>query len=155
MNERVLFLQLAGTIVPDMSLLARPLQPEQLQLIKDRIRLLNELCERTKATIVINSDVGVKIWNCDGVVDKLILNDLKVDHLRLIDRQTLYPLFDSEDAVHEWLTRHPGVAWVALDADLHTNHPNYVVTTSEMGLCPQHIDLAVTKFQNQNVKEYA
>lgn len=108
------------------------------------VAVLNQLCKSTGAKIVFNTTHNGP-W--DGVPDievALVNQGLDASHLHPDDLKTQYPDIRRDDAVNDWLHRHPEVTgWVALDDVKFTERQNLIWVDPDAGLHVGHLNRAV------------
>jgi hypothetical protein len=117
-----------------------------------RVALVNEICDRTGAVIVVSSSWRNFLDGWKGVRDTLAKRGLRAEvvdsTITTTERQKLsWPPGPRWDEIHYWLTWHPEVTqWVVLeDADTDGIPPeNLVRTTLDQGLTREGVERAVS-----------
>jgi len=141
--NRVVFLDIDGPIIPFSMYLVNRMASHHRIIPKIPIAVVNELCKRGNAKVVFNTTHNN---NWDGVPDidvacvRAGLSPENIHH----DTKTRYPQISRDQAVIDWLKKHPEttdwvafddakfiederLVWVDPDAGLHLGHLNQVL----------------------------
>lgn len=146
----VIFLDIDGPMIPTSMFLVDPHASIKRSMPPTTVAVLTELCVRTKAKIVFNTTHSRSIPS-HGTMDEdiagaLVRHGFDAKHLHASDRHTRYPDISRDQAVREWLARHPEVTkWVALDDAKFTDDPRLILVDPDSGLTLRHLELAIEK----------
>jgi HAD domain in Swiss Army Knife RNA repair proteins len=106
MPNRIIFLDIDGPIIPNsMFLIDRSCSFKRI-IPPIPVAVVKEVCRRTEAKVVFNTTHNTPINNVADIEVALIHAGLPAEYIHA-DMKTKYPTLRRDDAVNEWLHRHP------------------------------------------------
>lgn len=148
----IVFLDVDGPVIPSTQLLVDPMSAYDRVVPRTTVAVLNRLCERTGALIVVNSTHSVHWDWAPDIVDAMVAAGLDRDHVHPFHDRTRYPDCARPQAVEEWLAEHPEVEdWVAFDDDRFTRDPRLIWVDPHTGLCLPHLNEALERFGHRAI----
>lgn len=144
---RVVILDIDGPMIPSTWVLCHGMAAWDRTFPETTIRVMNVLCERSGARIVINSTHNTPREDAPDIVDALVAHGLEPAHLHPTDPLTRYPDLSRLDAAQDWLTRHAEVVdWVGFDDTVYTQADQLIRVDPDSGLTLCHLNQALTRF---------
>lgn len=128
MSHPVIFLDIDGVMIPTYQCLVSRSAFFDRIFPQSTILVLNELCSRVDAKVVINSSHNNQFPDKDvpEIKQALINHGFKQEYFHE-DPHTRYPSVKRDVAITEWLNNHPEVSeWVAID-DSRCAPPEHMV----------------------------
>jgi hypothetical protein len=144
---RVVFVDVDGVVIPSTFVLVDRDACWERRFPAHTIAVLNELCSRSGARIVTNTTHNQPRTDVPDIADALVAAGLDPAHLHPTDSLTLYPDMGRDDAVREWLGRHPEITdWVAYDDAAFTQDDQLIWVDPDSGLTTCHLNQALERF---------
>lgn len=143
----VVLLDIDGPVIPATQLLVDPMSAWDRLMPATTIAVLNRLCERTGALIVLNSTHSDPMPDVPDIVEALVLAGLDRRHVHPTHDRTAYPEVPRAQAAAEWLAAHPEVDdWVAFDDEAFTDDERLIWVDPDAGLHLGHMNRALVRF---------
>lgn len=152
----IIFLDIDGPMIPAVMYLSDNLCGIERRFPVHTIAVLNEMCRKTEARVVINSTHNRSFGDdIPLITDALISHGFKAGYLHPEHRHTRYPDLPRKEAVKNWLNAHfnPDTDdWIAIDdVDfLHEykghEHPNMCWVEPDLGIGIKHLNQVCRKF---------
>lgn len=147
---KVVFLDIDGPMIPaTMFLVDHMCSPKRI-FPQTTVAVINYLCQKSGAKIVFNTTHNSDWEGVDPIQIAITKQGLSVDHIH-VDCKTKYPQRNRNEAVLEWLARHPEVEqWVALDDSKFTEDKRLIWVDPYCGVHIEHLNEALEQFgENQ------
>ena len=144
---RVVFLDIDGPMIPSTWVLCHPMAAWDRTFPETTIRVMNMLCERSGARIVLNSTHNDPMTDAPDIVEALVAHGLERAHFHPQDPKTRCPALPRDESVTEWLARHPEVEdWIGYDDAVYSQNDNLIWVDPDSGLTLCHLNQALTRF---------
>lgn len=144
---RVVILDVDGPMIPSTWVLCHPMAAWDRTFPETTIRVMNVLCERTGARIVVNSTHNDPMPDAPDIVDALVAHGLDRAHFHPDEPLTRYPVLARDAAVEDWLARHPEVDdWIGYDDVRYVDSENLVTVDPDSGLTLAHLNEGLRRF---------
>jgi hypothetical protein len=146
MSGRVVFLDIDGPVIPFSMFLINPMASADRILAPIPLAVLRVLCEKSGALVVFNSTHNQSWDDIPDIDEQMIAYGFSADFIHS-DMKTKYPTLSREDAVLEWLSRHPNIDdWIAFDDARFTDAENLIWVDPDAGLHLGHLNKALDRW---------
>jgi hypothetical protein len=144
---RVVILDIDGPMIPSTWVLCHGMAAWDRIFPETTVKVVNVLCERTGARIVINSTHNTPRPDAPDIIPALIAAGVDPAHFHPDEPLTRYPDLDRGEAAADWLARHPETTdWVGYDDAVYTQAPELIWVDPDSGLTLCHLNQALERF---------
>jgi len=145
--NRVIFLDIDGPIIPYSMFLVDRMASFNRIIPPITVAVVREICKRADAKVVFNTTHNTPFDGVDDIEIALVKAGLPEDYIHP-DMKTRYPQIPRDQAVLEWLSRHPETEdWIAFDDVKFTEKDNLIWIDPDAGLHLTHLNKALDRWQ--------
>lgn len=146
MPNRAVFLDIDGPIIPYSQFLVDRNCSFGRIIPAIPVACVNMVCQRGGAKVVFNTTHNNPLPLVDDIEIAMVKAGLKEEYIHP-DMKTKYPAISRENAVYEWLNRHPETDdWIAFDDVKFTNLDNLIWVDPDGGLHLGHVNRALNRW---------
>lgn len=132
--QRIIFLDIDGPVIPGTMYCLDRHCSWQKNIPPMIAHAVNTMCERTEAKIVFNTTHNRVREGEETIFQAMVRAGFDPAHLFTADPATHYPKVARDQAVTEWLGRHPDTDWLALDDCEFTNDERLIRIDPHVGI---------------------
>lgn len=146
MSKRVVFLDIDGPMIPYSMFLVDRMASYNRVFPAITVAVVREVCKRGEALVVFNTTHNTPF---DGVADieEAMISAGFPREMVHPDMKTKYPQLPRDQAVVEWLHRHPETDdWIAFDDVKFTQANNLIWVNPDAGLHLEHLNVALNRW---------
>lgn len=144
--ERIVFLDIDGPIIPFSMFLVDRMCSWHRVIPPVTVAVVREVCKRGSAKVVFNTTHNNPMKDIDDIEIAVAKAGLPEGMIHP-DMKTKYPSIPRDQAVLEWLSRHPEVQdWIAFDDAKFTEAENLIWIDPDAGLHLGHLNTALNRW---------
>jgi hypothetical protein len=149
MSERIIFLDIDGPIIPGGAYLLDPMCSHNRIIPEIPVAIVREACKRGNAKVVFNTTHNRSWDGVDDIEVAMVKAGFPAEYIHP-DTKTHYPETRRDEAVQEWLSRHPEVKdWIAFDDAKFTEADNLIWVDPDAGLHLGHLAAAMKRWSGR------
>ncbi|WP_037476811.1 HAD domain-containing protein [Sphingobium sp. ba1] len=144
-TPRVIFLDIDGPMIPGTMFLIDRMCSFHRVFPATTIAVINEVCKRTGAKVVLNTTHNRPFENVPDIVDAMVNFGFDRGHFHAFPK-TMYPDIPRDLAVKEWLNKRGDCDWIAFDDARFTDDERLIWIDPDCGLHLGYLNDALERF---------
>lgn len=144
---KVLFVDVDGPLIPATALLMDRGASFKRKIPELQVRILNEICARTGACVVMNTTHNRNFVGLPDICDAMAAYGFKYEFFHN-DCKTTYPVWNKRsDSVRQWLASNPGVDdYVCIDDVICAVDGHMILVDPYIGLTLRHANEIIARW---------